>query len=77
MENNRLFGKLSDEKKEIILNLIELWVIRDELQIGQLLDNVTCLDESEILHDVTDEEFSERLTLQLEAMKAIRKNKSD
>lgn len=83
MESNQLFGRdqqkvslsaLSSKQKKILLNLSVLWSLRSDLEFCQLLDNITCLNpKEEILHDVTNEEFEERLMIQLEAFSQMRK----
>lgn len=76
MENTRLNGELTKDQKIILTNLMLLWSMRPDLEIGQLLDNITCLDPKEdSLHDVTDEDFMERLNIQIEAYTQLKVRK--
>jgi len=76
MENNKLNGNLSSDQKKILLNLAIIWSMRSDLEIGQLLDNITCLDyDEQTLRDVTNDEFDSRLILQIEAFSNIKRSK--
>lgn len=78
MVKPKLNGSLSSEQKQILINLAVIWSMRSELEIGQLLDNITCLDyEEQTLRDVNNEEFLERLSLQIGAFSSLKKHKNE
>lgn len=86
MDKSELFGSnkkydlkaLDSDQKKILLNLTILWSLRSDLEIGQLLDNITCCDnEVFTLHDVKNEEFIERLSIQIEAFSSIKKSNKE